>query len=87
MKTLNQFNEDAKKINAFMKNTVMKNPTVQSITAPLSKGQIDINNIKDTVTSEKGQKDLKNLRNTGLNLLIKTSQEFLDKASKKVNKK
>ena len=87
MKTFQQFNEDAKQINAFMKDTFMNNPTIKSITSDLKSGNININKIKDTVTSEKGQKDLKNLRNTGLNLLIKTSQEFLDKASKKVNKK
>ena len=86
MKTLNQFNEDAKKINAFMKNTVMKNPTVQSITGPLSKGQIDINNIKDTVTSEKGQEDLNDLKTKGLNTLINFGKKKLTDFEKKVNK-
>ena len=32
MKTFQKFNEDAKSINAFMKNTFMNNPTIKSIT-------------------------------------------------------
>jgi len=87
MKTFNQFNEDASKtINAFMKNTFMKNPTVKSIIDPLKDGNININKIKDTVTSKKGKEDLNNLKTKGLNTLIGVGQEFLNKASKKVNK-
>ena len=87
MKTFNQFNEDAsKKINAFMKNALTNNKTIKSITGDLQSGNININKIKDTVTSEKGQEDLNDLKTKGLNLLIKTGQGFLNKASKKVNK-
>ena len=83
MKTFQQFNED---INAFMKDTFMKNPTIKSITDPLSKGQIDINKIKKTVTSDKGKEDLNDLKSKGLNTLIRVGQGYLDRASEKVNK-
>ena len=83
MKTFQQFNED---INAFMKDTLMNNPTIKSITGDLKSGNININKIKKTVTSDKGKKDLNNLKKTGLNLLIKTGQGYLDRANKAVNK-
>ena len=83
MKTFQQFNED---INAFMKDTFMKNPTIKSITDPLSKGQIDINKIKKTVTSEKGQKDLNDLKTKGLNTLINFGKNKLTDFQNKVNK-
>ena len=87
MKTFNQFNEDAsKKINAFMKDTLMNNPTIKSITGDLKSGNININKIKKTVTSDKGKKDLNNLKTKGLNTLIKVGQGYLDRASEKVNK-
>jgi len=83
MKTFQQFNED---INAFMKDTLMNNPTIKSITGDLKSGNININKIKKTVTSDKGKEDLNNLKKTGLNLLIKTGQGYLDRANKAVNK-
>ena len=83
MKTFNQFNED---INAFMKDTLMNNPTIKSITGDLKSGNININKIKKTVTSDKGKEDLNNLKKMGLNLLIKTGQGYLDRANKAVNK-
>ena len=83
MKTFNQFNED---INAFMKDTLMNNPTVKSIIDPLKDGNINITDIKKKVTSKKGKRDLNNLKKTGLNLLIKTGQGYLDRANKAVNK-
>ena len=86
MKTFQRFNEDAKSINAFMKDTFMNNPTIKSITGDLKSGNININKIKKTVTSDKGKKDLNNLKKTGLNLLIKTGQGYLDRANKAVNK-
>ena len=86
MKTFQQFNEDKDKINAFMKDTLMNNPTIKSITGDLKSGNININKIKKTVTSDKGKKDLNNLKKTGLNLLIKTGQGYLDRANKAVNK-
>tara|TARA_B100000927_G_scaffold57664_1_gene44521 strand:- start:42 stop:302 length:261 start_codon:yes stop_codon:yes gene_type:complete len=86
MKTFNQFSEDAKAINSFMKDTLMNNPTIKSITSDLKSGKIDINKIKGTVESDKGKKDLNNLKKTGLNLLIKTGQGYLDRANKAVNK-
>ena len=45
MKTFNQFNEDAKQINAFMKNALMNNDTVKSIINPLKDGNINITDI------------------------------------------
>ena len=47
---------------------------------------IDINKIKGTVESDKGKKDLQNIKRTGLNTLIKVGQGYLDKANKAVNK-
>ena len=82
MKTFNQFNED---INAFMKDTFMKNPTVKSIIDPLKDGNINITDIKKKVTSKKGQEDLNDLKTKGLNTLIRVGQGYLDRASKKVN--
>ena len=86
MKTFNQFSEDTKAINSFMKDTLMNNPTIKNITSDLKSGKIDINKIKGTVESDKGKKDLNNLKKTGLNLLIKTGQGYLDRANKAVNK-
>ena len=86
MKTFQKFNEDANSINAFMKNTFMNNPTIKSITGDLKSGNIDINKIKKTVTSEKGKKNLNDLKTKGLNTLIKVGQGYLDRASEKVNK-
>ena len=86
MKTFQQFAEDAEKINAFMKNALTNNDTVKSITGDLKSGNININKIKKTVTSDKGKEDLNNLKKTGLNLLIKTGQGYLDRANKAVNK-
>ena len=86
MKNFQQFKEDAEKINAFMKNAFMNNPTVKSITGDLKSGKIDINKIKNRVSSKRGQKDLKNLRTTGLNTLINVGRGILNKASEKVNK-
>tara|TARA_B100000575_G_scaffold67650_1_gene52280 strand:- start:214 stop:465 length:252 start_codon:yes stop_codon:yes gene_type:complete len=83
MKTFQQFNED---INAFMKDTFMNNPTIKSITSDLKSGNIDINKIKKTVTSEKGKKNLNDLKRKGLNTLINVGQGYLDRASEKVNK-
>tara|TARA_B100000212_G_scaffold299093_1_gene243623 strand:+ start:348 stop:599 length:252 start_codon:yes stop_codon:yes gene_type:complete len=83
MKTFNQFNED---INAFMKDTLTNNPTIKSITSDLKSGNININKIKKTVTSDKGKEDLNNLKKTGLNTLINIGQGYLDRASEKVNK-
>ena len=83
MKTFNQFNED---INAFMKDTFMKNPTVKSIIDPLKDGNINITDIKKKVTSKKGKRDLNDLKTKGLNTLIGVGKEFLNKASEKVNK-
>ena len=88
MKTFNQFNEDAsKKINAFMKNALTNNDTIKSIIDPLKDGKIDINNIKDTVTSDKGKKDLKNIKNTAINTLLDVGQSYLDRAKASANKK
>ena len=86
MKTFNQFSEDAKAINSFMKDTLMNNPTIKSITSDLKSGKIDINKIKGTVESDKGKKDLQNIKRTGLNTLIKVGQGYLDKANKAINK-
>ena len=86
MKTFNQFSEDAKAINSFMKDTLMNNPTIKSITSDLKSGKIDINKIKGTVESDKGKKDLENIKRTGLNTLIRVGQGYLDKANKAVNK-
>ena len=86
MKTFNQFSEDAKAINSFMKDMLMNNPTIKSITSDLKSGKIDINKIKGTVESDKGKKDLQNIKRTGLNTLIKVGQGYLDKANKAVNK-
>jgi len=85
MKNFNQFQEDAKGINSF-KDTLMNNPTIKNITSDLKSGKIDINKIKGSVQSEKGKKDLENLRKTGLNTLIKIGQGYLDRASQTVNK-
>tara|TARA_B100000900_G_C20255807_1_gene583897 strand:+ start:361 stop:624 length:264 start_codon:yes stop_codon:yes gene_type:complete len=87
MKNFQQFKEDAEKINAFMKNAFMNNPTVKSITGDLKSGKIDINKIKNRVSSKRGQKDLKNLRTTGLNTLIDVGQSYLNKAKKNVNRR
>ena len=86
MKNFQQFKEDAEKINAFMKNAFMNNPTVKSITGDLKSGKIDINKIKNRVSSKRGQKDLKNLRTTGLNTLIDVGQSYLNRAKKNVNR-
>ena len=86
MKTFQQFNEDAKQINAFMKDTFMNNPTIKSITSDLKSGNININKIKDTVTSDKGKKDLNNLKKTGLNTLINIGKKKLLDFEDKVNK-
>ena len=86
MKTFHKFNEDAKEINSFMKDTFMNNPTIKSITGDLKSGNLDINKIKKTVTSEKGKKNLNDLKRKGLNTLIRVGQGYLDRASEKVNK-
>ena len=86
MKTFHKFNEDANRINTFMRDTLMNNSTIKGITSDLKSGKIDINKIKGTVESDKGKKDLNNLKKTGLNLLIKTGQGYLDRANKAVNK-
>ena len=87
MKTLNQFNEDASKtINAFMKKALTNNETIKSITGDLQSGNININKIKDTVTSDKGKKDLNNLKKTGLNTLINIGRKKLLDFEDKVNK-
>ena len=86
MKTFQRFNEDAKSINAFMKDTFMNNPTIKSITGDLKSGNININKIKDTVTSDKGKKDLNNLKKTGLNTLINIGKKKLLDFEDKVNK-
>tara|TARA_B100000609_G_scaffold154690_1_gene125991 strand:+ start:233 stop:493 length:261 start_codon:yes stop_codon:yes gene_type:complete len=86
MKTFQRFNEDAKSINAFMKDTFMNNPTIKSITGDLKSGNININKIKDTVTSDKGKKDLNNLKKTGLNTLINIGRKKLLDFEDKVNK-
>ena len=85
MKNFNQFQEDVKAINSF-KDTLMNNPTIKNITSDLKSGKIDVNKIKGAVQSEKGKKDLENLRKTGLNTLIKMGQGYLDRASQTVNK-
>ena len=86
MKTFNQFSEDAKAINSFMKDTLMNNPTIKSITSDLKSGKIDINKIKGTVESDEGKKDLNNLKTTGLNLLINIGKKKLTDFENKVNK-
>tara|TARA_B100000900_G_scaffold240433_1_gene204456 strand:+ start:234 stop:503 length:270 start_codon:yes stop_codon:yes gene_type:complete len=83
MKTFNQFQEDAEKMNAFMKNVFMNNPTIKSITGDLKSGKIDINKLKDTMQSDKGKKDMKNLRSTAINTLIDVGQGYLNKAKDK----
>ena len=86
MKTFHKFNEDANRINTFMRDTLMNNSTIKGITSDLKSGKIDINKIKGTVESDKGKKDLENIKRTGLNTLIKVGQGYLDKANKAVNK-
>ena len=86
MKTFNQFSEDTKAINSFMKDTLMNNPTIKNITSDLKSGKIDINKIKGTVESDEGKKDLNNLKTTGLNLLINIGKKKLTDFEKKVNK-
>ena len=86
MKTFHKFNEDAKEINSFMKDTFMNNPTIKSITGDLKSGNLDINKIKKTVTSERGKKNLNNLKTTGLNLLINIGKKKLTDFENKVNK-
>ena len=88
MKTFQQFKEDAsKKINAFMKNALTNNDTIKSIIDPLKDGKIDINYIKDTVTSDKGKEDMKNIKNTAINTLLDVGQSYLDRAKASANKK
>ena len=86
MKTFQRFNEDAKSINAFMKNTFMKNPTVKGIIDPLKDGNINMSDIKKKVTSKKGQEDLNDLKTKGLNTLINFGKKKLTDFEKKVNK-
>ena len=86
MKTFHKFNEDAKEINSFMKDTFMNNPTIKSITGDLKSGNLDINKIKKTVTSERGKKNLNNLKTKGLNLLINIGKKKLTDFENKVNK-
>ena len=88
MKTFQQFKEDAsKKINAFMKNALTNNDTIKSIIDPLKDGKIDINYIKDTVTSDKGKEDMKNIKNTAINTLLDVGQSYLNRAKESANKK
>ena len=87
MKTFQQFNEDKEKINAFMKDTLMNNPTVKSITGDLKSGTIDINKIKNTITSKKGKEDMNNLKNTAINTLLNVGQSYLNRAKESANKK
>ena len=87
MKTFQQFNEDAKQINAFMKDTFMNNPTIKSITSDLKSGNININKIKDTVKSDKGKEDMNNLKNTAIKTLLDVGQSYLDRAKKSTNTK
>ena len=86
MKTFQQFKEDAEKMNAFMKNAFMNNRTIKSITSDLKSGNININKIKDTLQSKRGQKDLNKLKTTGLNTLIDVGQSYLNRAKKNVNR-
>ena len=86
MKTFHKFNEDAKEINSFMRDTFMNNPTIKSITGDLKSGNLDVNKIKKTVTSERGKKNLNNLKTTGLNLLINIGKKKLTDFENKVNK-
>ena len=87
MKTFNQFSEDAKAINSFMKDTLMNNPTIKSITSDLQSGKIDINKIKNTVKSDKGKEDMDNLKNTAINTLLNVGQSYLNRAKESANKK
>ena len=86
MKTFHKFNEDAKEINSFMRDTFMNNPTIKSITGDLKSGNLDVNKIKKTVTSEKGKENLNNLKTKGLNLLINIGKKKLTDFENKVNK-
>jgi len=87
MKTFNQFNEDAKAINSFMKDKFMNNPTIKSITGDLKSGRIDIKKIQDTVKSDKGREDMNNLKNTAINTLLDVGQSYLNRAKESANKK
>ena len=87
MKTFQQFNEDAKQINAFMKDTLMNNPTIKSIINPLKDGNINITDIKKKVTSDKGKEDMNNLKNTAINTLLDVGQSYLNRAKESANKK
>tara|TARA_B100001057_G_scaffold273160_1_gene273482 strand:+ start:395 stop:625 length:231 start_codon:yes stop_codon:yes gene_type:complete len=75
-----------KTFNSFVKDTLMNNPTVKSITGDLKSGNIDINKIKKTVTSKKGQEDLNDIKTKGLNTLIDFGKKKLTDFEKKVNK-
>ena len=87
MKTFQQFNEDKDKINAFMNDTLMNNSTIKSITNDLKSGNLNINKIKKTVTSDKGKKDMKNIKNTAINTLLDVGQSYLNRARDSANKK
>ena len=87
MKTFQQFNEDKDKINAFMKDTLMNNSTIKSITNDLKSGNLNINKIKKTVTSDKGKKDMKNIKNTAINTLLDVGQSYLNRTRDSANKK
>ena len=84
MKTFNQFNED---INAFMKDTLMNNPTIKSITGDLKSGRIDIKKIENTVKSDKGREDMNNLKNTAIKTLLDVGQSYLNRAKESAYKK
>ena len=87
MKTFHKFNEDANKINSFMRDTLMNNSTIKGITSDLKSGKIDINKIKNTVKSDKGKEDMNNLKNTAIKTLLDVGQSYLNRAKESANKK
>jgi len=87
MKTFNRFQEDTNRINSFMRDTLMNNPTIKGITSDLQSGKIDINKIKNTVKSDKGKEDMNNLKKTAIDTLLDVGQSYLNRAKESANKK
>ena len=78
MKTFNQFAEDAKKIKELIDN----NKGFQKIRSSVESGNININDLRNFVSSD----DAKNLGKNLINTFLDIGQSKLNKTRKRVNK-
>ena len=78
MKTFNQFAEDAEKIKGLINN----NKGLQKVRSSVESGNININDLRNFVSSD----DAKNLGKNLINAFLDIGQSKLNKTRKRVNK-